>query len=141
MKTTIITTAVAIFLSITNVFGSNKLYKNIVGNKETGTITATVCEGSNEGNLTPLKQTVFHYNSDRSLKERASYKWNANTKEWVAIGLHKYEYNSGGKLLTMSYMGWNETTKAWHQDIQYAMYIYDINNEDLSVEYLSVNAN
>lgn len=142
MKTTIITTVVAILLSITApVLGSDKLYKNVVGDKESGIVTTTVCKSSSNGSLTPLKQTVFYYNSDKSLKERTSYKWDSNTQEWVVVGQHRYEYNSESKLMNISFLCWNKTTKSWHKDVQYAMYVYDANNIDHPVKYLSVNAN
>lgn len=126
MKIAIITLTVALFLSISNSFGSNTIYKNVEGSKEAGSITTTVYNSSDRENLEPLKQTVFEYNADKSLKERISYKWNSNSKEWVAIGRYKYEYNTDGKLINVSYMSWNGSTKSWNNDVQYAMYIYDL---------------
>lgn len=141
MRTIIITIGAALLLSIGNVFGSNKLYKNVVGNKESGVVTSTVCEGSSEGTLAPLKQNVFHYNSDKSLKERLSYKWNSSRKEWVAITRHIYEYNANGKLIHVSYSQWNQSIKSWDNNIKYALYIYDVNNESSLVKYLAATDN
>lgn len=141
MKIAIITLAVALFLSIGNSFGSNTIYKNVEGSKDAGSITTTVYNSSDAKNLEPLKQTVFKYNSDKSLKERNSYKWNSNSKEWVAIGRYKYEYNINGELINVSYTSWNELSKSWNNDVQYAMYIYDENNVYSPVKYLSVTDN
>ena len=142
MKTTIITTAVAILLSITTpVLGSNKLYKSVVGDKESGIVTTTVCKSSGNGRLTPLKQTVFYYNTDKSLKNRTSYIWDLNTKEWVVVGQHRYEYNSENKLMNVSYLCWDKTNKSWRKDAQYAMYVYDANNKHHPVKYLAVHTN
>lgn len=142
MKTTIITAMVVILLSITNqIFASDKLYKTVVGDKESGVITTTLSQRSFTGYLTPLKQIVFHYNSNKILKQRTSYKWDVNKKEWVLVGQHKYEYNDDKKLMIISYMCWNEASKSWNKDTQYAMYTYDADNECPPVKYLSVLPN
>lgn len=138
MKTIIITIGVAMLLSISNTFGSNKLYKNVVGNKESGVVTSTVCQGSNEGSLTPLTQNVFHYNSDKILTERTSYKWDSSKNAWVVISRHTYEYSNDGKLANVSYSQWNKSTQSWSNEVIYAMYIYDAGNEYSLVKYLTV---
>lgn len=140
MKTIIITIAGALLLSIGNIFGSDNLYKNVVGNKELGVVSSTVYHGSKKGSLTltPCTQNVFCYDSNKSLKERISYKWNSETNKWIAIGRHTFEYNADGKLTNVAYSEWNKTIKSWSTDVKYAMYIYDENNEDSPVKYLTV---
>lgn len=141
MKATIITIAVAAFLSISNSFAGNNIYKNTEGSKEAGTIKTTVYNGSGDVYLTPSKQTIFEYNADKSLRERISYKWNPTSKEWAMVSRYKYEYNINGELMNVSYASWNESSKSWNDNIQYAMYIYNENHTHPSVKYLSVTDN
>lgn len=137
MKTTIIT-ILAACLSISTSFGGNTIHKNVEGSKETGTVTTTVYNSTDNRDLVPFKQTVFEYNTDKNLKERISYKWDSNTQQWLVVSKYKYEYNINGELINISYLSWNESSNSWNKDVQYAMYIYDKSNESSPVKYLSV---
>lgn len=132
MKTIIGTLVVAFFLSISNSFASDKLYKNVIEDKEKRTITTTVCKGENDMNLVPLTECVLQYNVDGSLKERISYKWESRKKVWVAHQKYMYEYDKGS-LKAISYVEWNKSMKAWGNDIQYVMHVYDSKTDLLTV--------
>ena len=138
MKTIIGTLVVAFFLSIPNSFAGGKLYKNVIEDKEKHTVTTTVCKGENDMNLIPLTECVLQYNTDGSLKERISYKWESRKKTWVAYQKYMYEYDKGS-LTAISYVEWNKSTKAWGNDIQYVMYVYDSKTDLLTVTSNSQN--
>lgn len=127
MKTIITTLVIAVFLSIGNSFGKNnsQLYKNIIENTEERTVTTTVCKGKNEMYLVPLTQHVLKYNVDGKPEERVSYNWESHKKIWVAVQKYTYEYYADGELATISYAEWDGSIKSWGDDIQYATYIYD----------------
>lgn len=124
MKATIISIAVVTLLSISTSFGSNKLYKNVITNKEKNTTTTTVCRGENDMNLVPLTKCVLQYNANGTLKERISYKWKSYKKGWIPFQKYVYKYENEN-LLAISFVEWNKSTKAWGDDIQYLMDIYD----------------
>lgn len=129
MKATIITLAAVAVLSIGSVFASNKEYTNVVGSKESGAITSTMSKGSSAGkNLKPTLKNVSCYNADKTLKERYSYKWDADKNDWALVSKHTYEYSAEGKLVNVAYSQWNESKQAWGYNNQYTTYIYDGTN-------------
>lgn len=136
MKATIITLAVAALLSVSNSFGSNTIYKSVETNEQDRTITTTVCQGENEKYLSPIKRYVIVSDSNGSPIEKKIYEWNSDNRSWVAIQKYNYDYNADGKLLSLAFTQWNKITDTWAEDVQYAMYINDTNEENLSVNYL-----
>lgn len=132
MKAAIISIAVVAFLSISNSFGSNKLYKNVITNKEQNTITTTICKGANDMNLVPLTKCVLQYNTNGTLRERVSYKWESYKKGWIPFQKYVYRYENEN-LLAISFVEWNKSTKAWGDDVQYLTNIYDSTTNLLSM--------
>lgn len=132
MKAIIISIAVAMSLSIGSSFGSNKLYRNVIANKEKNTITTTICKGQNDMNLVPLKKYVLQYNTNGTLKERVSYRWESYKKGWIPFHKYIYEYENEN-LMAISFVEWNKSEKSWGNDVQYVMNIYDSTTNLLSV--------
>ena len=135
MKTIIAVYIAVFFLSMGNSFGKNndKLYQNIIVNKEKQTITTTISRGQNDMNLVPLTQYVLKNDADGKPLERISYKWNSRKRAWVAVQKYTYAYHDNGSLDTIYYSEWDKSAKSWGIDIQYTTYVYGSSNNLTSV--------
>lgn len=135
MKTIIALFIAVFFLSTGSSFakGNDKLYNNVIVNKEKQTVTTTICRGQDDMNLVPLTQHVLKNDKVGKPLERISYKWDARKKRWIAVQKYTYEYHNNGRLATIYYSEWNKSTKSWGGDIQYATYVYGSNDNLTSV--------
>ncbi|NDV93815.1 DUF3836 domain-containing protein [Dysgonomonas sp. 521] len=132
MKTRILSLAVVVLLSVASVYASNpktKVYSN--SNDRTKEYITVDSETSKA-----LSKSVFNYDSDGTIKERALYQWIEN-QGWVGTQKYSYEYNSD-KLATIVYTKWDKETNAWGNTSKHLIHVYDRSGELLAVEEFEV---
>lgn len=135
MKTIITTLVIIFFLSIGNSFGkgNDKLYKNVIVNKDKQTVTTTICRGQNDMYLVPLRLHILQNDITGKPLEQISYKWDSRKKDWIAVQRYVYEYYDNGQLSSISYSEWNKSSKSWSTDIEYTSYVYGSIDNPISV--------
>ena len=141
MKTTIIAFVIFVSISVMNTFAANgsKIYRTTIADKETNSLTITVCEGKNDINLIPLRKYTIKYDETGLPIEKILYTWN-NTSGWIADKKYAYGYNDNGFLEVQSYTTWNKQTNDWIDNVMYTMYVYDSENTIFDISNYNIIA-
>lgn len=114
MKTRILVSVLSVFLFTVNVNANDPetiTFTN-VEKTETGCVKEFLsCD--KETNF-PLSKTVYQYDAEDRIQEKATYDWDSNKKEWVGLRKHVYSYDENGQPTTPTVLKWNKKTKDWN---------------------------
>jgi len=61
----------------------------------------------------PLSKTVYQYDAEDRLQEKATYEWNESRKEWLGIKKYLYSYDENNQPTTPVLLKWNKKTNDW----------------------------
>lgn len=135
MKTNIITLALVAIFAVGNVgTGFGKIFKNVVENKENNTTTISLYEGENNIIKTPLKQYEIRYSDNNLPVEKIVYKWDAKKSTWALSEKYEYLYEEDGRPQALMHCEWDNKTKSWSREVEYALYLFDIDKELLTLK-------
>ena len=142
MKTIILSAAVAVLFSVSNismaVAGNNKqIYSDKKINTVENTVTVTYYEGENDQNLTPVKKTVTRNDANNNPNQKDIYRWSETEKKWKEVLKYEFVFDESEKLHMLSYTGWDNETNDWDKDIQHLTFLQNTNsNNMLTVNYI-----
>lgn len=131
MKAIILTIAVSVLSVVSNVNSASasneKIYRNEIMNEATNTKTITLCKGSDDVHLTPVRMHEIKYNENGNVIGKVIYK--RENGSWMPVQRYEYSYGNGGDLALLSYVHWDKTTGTWSENVSYMAYINGENND------------
>lgn len=138
MKPIILTSIIALFLSVANLQASEpiKVYNNIETSESGTTKEYTFIDSSTS---TVVKKNVYKYDNKGLLLERTLYKWNKNTG-WSGAQKYQYEYNNSDILTNIVYTKWDKDMAAWSSISQHLIHIYNLDGKLLSIKQIEVDS-
>lgn len=137
MKAIILTSIIAVFLSVSGLQAGNptRVYNNVIEN-ENGTIKEyTVVDTETS---TVLNKSVYKYNADGLLLQKTEYKWDEK-RGWSGQKKYEYEYNNNNTVANIVYTCWDSKLMAWSPVSQHLIHIYGLDGELLTIKQFEVN--
>jgi len=134
MKTSIITSVLAIFVSVMSLSAGNpmKVYEN-VEMTDAGTKKEYVVY--NEKISCAESKTVYIYNDNGNLDNKTSYKWD-KTKGWAVVNEYNYKYNADGRITYLTFTKWDNNKPVQMDQL---VHIYDNDGNFMAVEKIDLN--
>ena len=114
MKTKILLSVVAAFLFSININAKNPetiTFSNVEKTEAGCTKEFLSCDKDTKA---PISKTVYQYDADERIQQKATYEWDGNNKEWVGIQKYIYAYDKDNNPLAPAILKWNKKAKAWN---------------------------
>lgn len=133
MKTSIITSILAAFLSVMSLSAGNpaKVYENV---ETTNDGIKKEYITYNENISRAESKVVYVYDNKGYLNSKAFYKWN-NEKGWLMSQEYNYSYNVDGKVAYLTFTKWDNNKARMEQ----LVHLYDNDGNFLTVESVNLN--
>lgn len=133
MRTFIITLAILVVSVIGNNLNAKEFYKNVEVDTNENTITTFIYEGENSMNFVPYAKHIVKLSNEKEAKEKTIYTWNSNKYMWTESQKYEYHYNLSGEMEYLSFTTWNKALNMWEDNVQYTIYIYNAENDLLTI--------
>ncbi|NDV78451.1 DUF3836 domain-containing protein [Dysgonomonas sp. 511] len=138
MKATILTSVLAVILSVANVSAANpyiKVFSNIEVT-ETGTIKEFI--KYDESQSIAIDKCVYTYDAAGNMLKKATYKWDS-VQGWVAVNKYDYNYNEDGRIAYTTYTEWDSKINYWASTASQLIHIYDNSGNLMAIKQIQVN--
>lgn len=113
MKTRILLSVLTVFLFTVNTYANKPetITLSNVEKTEAGCVKEFLsCDKETKA---PLAKTVYQYDAEDRMQEKATYEWNSNNKEWVGIQKYIYSYDEKNQPTDLIILKWNKKAKDW----------------------------
>lgn len=115
MKTKILLSVLTIFLFTVNTYANKAetiIFSNIEKTEKGCVKEFLSCDKETNA---PISKTVYEYDAEDRIQEKAIYEWNNNVKEWIGTQKYVYSYNKKDQSLTPSVtvLKWDKKIKDW----------------------------
>lgn len=115
MKTKILLSVLTVFLFTVNIYANKPetITLSNIEKTENGCVKEFLSCDKNTN--APISKTVYRYDAEDRMQEKATYEWNSNEKEWVGTQKYVYSYEKDNQLSapSVSILKWNKKIKDW----------------------------